>query len=466
MLAATSLAAVSAIAVAGPAQAEDGPAGTAAGARAKLGNLLEQESGTVKIGEKSISAGLFSLSVEGGGELKTYCVDIFHQTRNGSVYQETDWAKSTLHSNEDAGKIVWILENSYPKVNDLAKLGEAAGLGAKDLDAAEAATGTQAAIWWFSDKVNAVPKEADAKKLTDYLKDKAQQLQEPAPSITLDPAAVSGKAGEKLGPVKVNTTAQAEVSLDAAAQSADVKVVNKDGQAVTTVAGGDELYFDVPAGAEPGVASLTVKAQTVVPVGRVFVSEGSQTQILAGSSQATVQATATATWAAPDSKGPIPAITTANNCAEGGVDITVSNEGDEEFVFELEGKEYTIGAGKTETVLFPVKEDEAYKVSIAMPDGTEKVFEGVLNCKTDSTNGGSAGGSATGGGNEPTPASAGGSSEGSSSTDGGSTTGGDLAETGSSSSTPLIAGLAVVLLAVGGGTVFFLRKRKAGTPAA
>ncbi|KRV47888.1 peptidase [Wenjunlia vitaminophila] len=468
VLAASSLAAITAIAAAAPAQAEDNPGG----ATAVLGGLVKSGKAVIhKDGgeDQKLSAGLFSLSGANGGELTTYCIDIFNPTQAKAEYRETPWDESSLHDNENAGKILWILQNSYPQKSDLAQLSKDAGIDGT-ISEDEAAAGTQVAIWRFSDNVNVEADDAKAEKLADYLETNAKALEEPKPSLSLSPSAVSGKAGEKLGPIKVATSAgQVNVALNPGAP-AGVKVVNKDGQAMSTAKDGEDLYVDVPADAEAGEAGLTVKGSTVIPIGRVFTgfgkSEGSQTQILAGSSEASVEAGASVTWTGADTSGPAPAISTKNNCAEGGVDITVANEGDKEFVFELAGKKYEIGAGKTETVLFPVEEDQAYEIKIAMPDGSEKVFTGMLDCKTDSTNGGATGGSEPS--NAPSPASVGGS-EGTDTTGTSGSTGnteGDLAETGSSSSTPVIAGVAVALLVVGGATVFFVRRRKAGTPAA
>jgi LPXTG-motif cell wall-anchored protein len=235
--------------------------------------------------------------------------------------------------------------------------------------------------------------------------------------------------------------------------------VDQDGKPVTTVSDGSKLFFDVPADAAAGSTSLTVTATTKLPVGRAFtgVDSTSQVQILAGSSDSTVTATATGTWA---KKGAIPAVSAEVDCAKSGVDVTASNQGDEDFTFTLAGKEYTVAPGKSETITVPVGEDQAYKISITGPNGFAKTFEGVLDCKTaGSGSGGSATPSST-----PSPVPTGGttgsttgSATGSTT---GSTTGGNLAETGSSSATPVIAGVAIALVVIGGGAVFLLRKKK------
>ncbi|MCI0383211.1 Cys-Gln thioester bond-forming surface protein [Streptomyces sp. CNQ085] len=406
------------------------------------------------------AAGLFELKVDGGGTLKTYCIDVGRGTVAGAKYREASWDESTLHNNENAGKILWILENSYPQVNDLTAL--AGKAGAKQLTEKTAAAGTQIAIWHFSDNVKVDADSDDADKLAEYLIKSAENLAEPEASLTLEPSAVSGKAGEKLGPVTVNTNAQTvNVAPGADATSAGVTVVDKDGNAVTAAKQGDQLFFDVPEDTEPGTASLTAQANTEVAVGRAFTSvdpkNPSQTQILAGSSSSSVTATATANWA---NEGPIPAVTAEKNCVKGGVDVTASNEGDEPFTFTLAGKEYEIPAGGSETVTVPVQEDQEYNITITGPNGFEETFTGTLDCETETetTTGGSGGGEETPEpSTEPSPATVGGD------TGTAGDAGGNLAETGSSSNTPIIAGVALALVVLGGAAVFFLRKKTPAT---
>ncbi|MET9917185.1 LAETG motif-containing sortase-dependent surface protein [Streptomyces sp. NPDC006435] len=395
---------------------------------------------------QQLPAGLFEMTVDGGGKLKTYCIDIHNPTQDQAKYLETPWDQTSLNTNKNAGKIRWILEHSYPQVDDLAALAKSAGTG--PLTEKTAAAGTQVAIWRYSDNVDVEALDGQAEKLADWLEKSAVDQAEPKASLALDPAAVSGKSGEKLGPITVRTNA-GQVSVTPPADAASgVKVTDKSGKPVTTAANGAELYFDVPAGAADGTASLTVQATTSVPVGRAFAGvTKSQTMILAGSSESTVSATATGTWA---KKGAIPAVSAKKNCAKGGVDVTASNEGDEAFTFELAGAKHTIEAGKSETVTIPVAEDQAYDFTITGPGGFSKTFKGVLDCKTSgSTTGGT---DTQTGGEKPAPATSGGSATGGS---------GDLAETGGSSATPVIAGVAIVLVVVGGGAVFLLRKRKA-----
>ncbi|XUM00050.1 Cys-Gln thioester bond-forming surface protein [Streptomyces venezuelae ATCC 10712] len=372
------LVAAGAIATAGPALADDGAGG--GGVTAKLGGLTEADGVVIteKDGESwSVSGGLFTMQVDGGGTLQTYCIDLRTGAKRDYTYKEVGWDESSLHNNGDAGKILWILQNAYPK-NSAESLGAKLGV---DLSKQEAAAGTQAAIWTLSDDVKAKPKSSDAAKLTDYLLKEAVKLEEPKPSLGLSVANVAGKAGDKLGPITVTTNAEKAKLQPAAGAPAGVKIVDKDGKPVSDAKNGDQVFFDVPAGTPDGTAELTAEATTKVSLGRAFVSvDGpSQTLILAGSSDSTVTAKASASWA---KKGAVPAVTVAKDCAKGGLEVIASNAGDEAWTFDLKGTSYTVAAGETKTITVPVAEDEAYKFTITGPNGFEETFEGVLDCKT------------------------------------------------------------------------------------
>lgn len=444
---AAGLALAGGMAAAGAAVAEEAPQHRG-GAVATLGGLQTFDQAVIRDNgsAQQVPAGLFEMSVEGGGALQTYCIDILNPTQKDAKYQETPWSGTSLNGNRDAGKIRWILQHSYPQVNDLAALARKAG--ARSLTAQTAAAGTQVAIWRYSDgaKVDAVDPQAE--KLADYLYRSARNSSEPKASLTLEPPAVSGRAGEKIGPVTVRTDAESvTVTPPADSVASGVKVVGKDGRPVKSAGNGSRLYFDVPKDAPDGSAALSVQTSTTVPVGRAFASETrSQTQILAGSSESTVSATATANWAA---EGALPALSAEKNCAKSGVDITATNKGDKPFTFRLMDFKHTIKAGESQTVTIPLQEDQPYDFTINGANGSEKRFKGVLDCRT-------AGDTVTGKTqpvSEPSPASAGGTTTG----------GGDLAETGSNSNTPMIVGIAVAFVVVGGAAVFFLRKK--GDPA-
>lgn len=437
------LAATGTIAAAGTAAAEEIPQNQG-GATATIGDLKTYGSAVIhENGEDSwVSAGLFEMSVENGGMLQTYGIDLHNPTQRDARYQETPWSGTSLSGNKDAGRIRWILQNSYPQVNDLAALAEKAG--ATGLTEQDAAAGTQVAIWRYSDGADVDAADPQAEKLADYLQKNARDLAEPEASLTLTPAAVSGHPGERLGPVTVHTNAgSVTVTPPTDIAAGGVKVVDQDGRAITSAADGSRLFFDVPKDGADGSTSLTVQASTTVPVGRAFTSETrSQTQILAGSSESTVSATASAKWAA---KGAIPALSAQKNCSKGGVDITAANKGDAAFTFELMGVEHTIAAGISETLLIPLQEDQAYDFTIGATDGGGQRFKGILDCKTQ---GGPSDISAQTF-SEPSPASVGGA--------GGGT---DLAETGGSGLTPVIAGAAIALVVIGGAVVVLVGRKQ------
>ncbi|TDC72462.1 thioester domain-containing protein [Streptomyces hainanensis] len=452
---ATGLFATGAIATAGTAAADEQNPHNG-GATATLGGLDPEASGRIAVtheGETdTYRGGLFTLQADDGGTLQTYCIDFTTATSSNARYKEVGWNESRLHNNANSGRIQWILQNSYPVNDDLVAL--ASQVGVESLDDEEAAAGTQAAIWEFSDGVEAVPESDNAAALTDWLTENAEEAEEPGASLTLSPNQVSGQSGGRLGPVTVDTTAESvTVTPDAAAVEQGVTLSDSAGNVIdetTPVTDGTELFFDVPEGAEDGSASLTATATSQVPIGRVFtgIDVRTQTMILAGSSESSVSANAGASWAAPGA--PAVAFEAEEICADGGVLVTATNEGDVPFEFELNGETREIAPGGSDSILVPVENGQEYEITVAYPDESREPFSatGVLDC-------------APGGGepptpideeNEPAPATTGGAAE---------DDGPDLAETGSSSNVGMITGIALALLVVGGAGVFFMRRRSA-----
>ncbi|MGI5352448.1 thioester domain-containing protein [Streptomyces sp. CA-250714] len=438
------------------------------GAMATLNGLETSGQAVVTAGgeKQKVGAGLFEMSVDGGGTLQTYGLDALNPIQEQSRYAEGEWKSSSLAGNRNAGRIRWIVEHSYPRRNDLQALAKAAG--AKGLTPQTAAAGTQVAIWRFAENGargvrggggrREAPQERpvitatdpSAQKLAAYLVRKARSMAEPGPSLTFDKAEVSGRNGERPGPVTVRTNA-ATVSVapgpHAAAQG--VRIVDEEGRRVRTARNGTKLYFQLPRGGEPGNASLTAQAATKVPVGRVLTGAGErgggQAQILAGSSQSTVSATSAVNWA---KRGPVPATVAAENCSASSVDITVANSGDAAFPLRLGKQREEIAEGKHGTVTVPVAEGQPYRIPVRGPHGYEKTFSGVLDCTTSAAARGITQQSA------PTtverPATVGGG--------GAVSDTGDLADTGSGG-TRLFGALAIGLLAVGVTTLRILRRR-------
>ncbi|MGH3309920.1 MAG: thioester domain-containing protein [Streptomyces sp.] len=453
------------------------------GATATLDGLKTYDQAVVhEDGEsRRTGAGLSEMAVDDGGTLQTYCIDMDNPTQQQARYAETPWSATSLHDNPDAGKIRWILQHSYPQVNDLQALAKSSGAGR--LSPATAAAGTQVAIWRYTentgqaesaektgsaehdkgtDGVGVTAADPAAEKLADHLQRAARKLAEPQASLSLDPAGVSGAGGGRLGPVTVRTTAPSvAVSPAPDAASRDVRVVGKDGKPVTAARDGARLYFDVPDKDEPASTSLTVQAATKIPVGRAFTGVGagatSQTQILAGSSQSTVSATASVHWA---KDGALPAVTAEKNCVKGGVDVTVANPGDRPFHFKIADKDHEVAGGRTKTVTVPVAEDQPYRISVTPvtpvtgQDGFAETFTGVLDCATASAVDGK---DDSGISPQSRTAAAGGARTGAAGT-GVVDDGGDLARTGASN-TPLILGIAIGLVLLGLVAVLAVRKR-------
>ncbi|MFJ9697515.1 Cys-Gln thioester bond-forming surface protein [Kitasatospora sp. NPDC101183] len=417
-------------------------------------------------GKDSVDAGLFTLKTASGELLQTYCIDFDNPVYLDSKakYHEADWSASSLNSNANAPKIRWILENSYPQAS-IGALRTA--IGDNELSEKDAAAGTQAAIWKFSDNKDATPRNEHAKKLRDYLTGEKNKgvAAEPKPSLTLTPDSVSGKSGSKLGPFVLNTSAT-EVKLAVAGDAADkIKLLDKDGKQLNgaltgPIAKDTQLFLDVPGGTPDGKATLNATADTTVLSGRVFMSglddrgNHSQTMILAGSKKLGVAAAGQVTW--KQGQGAIVDSSAKEECASGGVKVTVTNTGDQPADVTVQpGQKVTVQPGKTETVLVKVAEKTAYDITVTGPNGYSKKFSGVLDCKTGVTPTGTpttpaasvtpTSGPSTPGAAAPSSAAPG--------------TGGGLAQTGGNDSTPILAAVAGGLVVAGGAAVFVLRRR-------
>ncbi|MBT2458358.1 thioester domain-containing protein [Streptomyces sp. ISL-86] len=299
------LAAALAAAPGAAAAADSDPAGGRApeGASAVLDGLKTYGQAVLHTREgavRQIPAGLYEMRVDGGGVLQTYEVGLGGDAQPEARYTEIGWGGSPLAGNgEGAGRIRWVLEHSYPQLNDLAGLAKAAGAGS--LTAESAAAGTQVAIWRLADGAQVEAADPAAEKLADYLQRAAGRMPEPPASLGLDPGEVSGPVSGpvgRLGPVTVRTGAQSvTVTPDAAAEAMGVRVVDAEGRPLATASNGSRLYFEVPAGTPDGMASVSVQGSTRVPVGRVFTSGiPAQAQIVAGSSESASAATATVVW--------------------------------------------------------------------------------------------------------------------------------------------------------------------------
>ncbi|MER5865296.1 Cys-Gln thioester bond-forming surface protein [Kitasatospora sp. NPDC002040] len=431
---------------AGAAAAEPGNSGTTA---KLLGGLKFR--GEIQINdEKPIQGGVFRLlpstETDETKHLLAYCIDLRNGTLKDATYREADWSATSLHNKaKEAAQIKWILLHSFPNLTvpqlqaEAKKAPSAPDLAGLDED--EAAAGTQAAIWHFSDGVTATPVAPDAKNLTKYLIDSVAAVEpgaEPSWTISLEGTA-AGKSGALLGPITVKSTAaKVKLRLDDAGKQAGLTITDKDGKAVTEAANGEKIYAKTPAGAPAGQAKIIAEATTEVSVGRAFLGEKdsahSQTLILAGTKPVPASASAPVNWAPA---GPIPAVSAKVECAQGAVVVTAANNGDQDFTFTLSGQTVTVPPGGTKSVPVKVAEDTAYDITVTGPNGFKQQFKGVLNCKTD-----------TAASPSPKPSSP-----------SASPTGPVLANTGGGGQTPLLAGIAGALVIAGAAAVFTLRRR-------
>ncbi|MET7300142.1 thioester domain-containing protein [Embleya sp. NPDC005575] len=412
--------------------------------------------------ESALRASILKLQVD-GKILRTYCIDFHTLVRSDAKYDESGWKETSFGTKADKAKVKWVLLNSFPTV-DLEGVRKAAGT--PKLSEGEAAAATQAAIWHFTDGQNlddtGNKNNAELVTLYKYLIGDSNKgdVTEPPVSLSVTPGEKAGKINDKpgIGPFEVKTNAEGK-SINAKLLAGDSEgkaaLVDADGKPVDKVGNGDKLYVNASKATKAGSSTLQVSGESTVQAGRVFQGvnkDGSTSQLLIVADKQKVQTSdeAIAKWGNPG-KGPLPEINATKDCVDGGVKVTVKNNGDESYKFKLDGKETTVEAGKSVDQVVKVAEDQAYKITIVGPDGkTVKEFTGTLDCKTagatEGVTGGTSGGS-TGG--TPAPVNP---------------KGPNLADTGSdSSNTPAILGGAGALLLAGGGLVFYMRRRNNGS---
>jgi len=224
-------------------------------------------------------AGLINLAVDGGGSIQTYCIDLNTNTQVGVEYEESSWSEGNV---PNLGKVAWVLKNGYPtkSTSDLLtaiNLTLEPDLGS--LSANEAAAGTQAAVWWFSDGASlAAGNPAAVQAVYDYLVANAVALSEPAPTLSIDPLSLSGGVGEMIGPFTVTTSA-ASVALTATGGT----ITDDLGNPLASVGDGGTFYVTLAA---EGSVTITGEASATLYSGRVFITtaESAKQKLIAATS--------------------------------------------------------------------------------------------------------------------------------------------------------------------------------------
>ncbi|MFF4648612.1 thioester domain-containing protein [Streptomyces sp. NPDC001380] len=301
--AAVPAAVLSALLPSAPAAAAPEPASRPA-ADARLEEPMA-DAGLVTVEGHEVPAGLLLLRTPGGEELRAYCVDVDHDAQPGTRYRETAWGDPRASAVRNLDRVGWVLRHSYPFLT-LRQTAREAGVPEASLTADDAAAGTQAALWHFSDGLDAPPVDADARGLAAWLVRNAGRGAEPAAGLSLLPPRGAGRAGGTLGPFRVRGASDGlETGLDPAARRAGVVPVDRRGAPLPArVRPGTGLYLRIPEGAGAGSAEFTVSARQSLPVGRILTSEPwgarehSQTMVLAASEPTVVRASARARWTA------------------------------------------------------------------------------------------------------------------------------------------------------------------------
>lgn len=236
-------------------------------------------------GMNNTPTALFRLNLDGGGTLKTYCIelrtDIDHK-HPGMVEQPWDsYPIASSPFNDNRAKVNWVLHHSYPAtgVDDIE---DEVGEFVDGLTVQEAITATQAAIWHFSDGANlnldnptqVNSAKADVKTLYSYLISDANTgiEDQPTPALNITPDSASGLAGELIGPFTVETTGEIK---DVSGLPEGAELTDAEGNAIATedITDSTELYVKLPADAEAGEGSFTLTASASVDTGRLFIGD-------------------------------------------------------------------------------------------------------------------------------------------------------------------------------------------------
>jgi TQXA domain-containing protein/LPXTG-motif cell wall-anchored protein len=279
----------------------------------------------------TLPTNLLGFTLSDGTKLGMYCVEIKTDIDDTQELVERPWdaypnASTAFHTNR--AKINWVLHRGFP-ASSLDAISAALPTPPNGgIDELEAIAATQAAVWHFSDGVDLnradpLPGDgsdaedaADVLALYDHLTGPANtgQGETPIPTLEIDPAALSGESGTRIGPFTVNTTATvAELTKNL---PGGVRITDEAGNelAANAIKNGTKVFVDVPAGTADGDGEFALTASANIETGRLFVGQNydrspTQSVIVAKTEKTTLTAEAAAAWAA--GAAPPPPTTTA-----------------------------------------------------------------------------------------------------------------------------------------------------------
>lgn len=269
---------------------------------------------------ENLRAKLIGFKLSDGTKLKMYCVEIDTRLSDRLMVERPwdDYPNSESPFHEGRENINWALHFGYPvkSADELTAVLTEKGVPLHDgIDEKEAITGTQAAVWHYSDGV----KLDKDKPLTGGNKDAAEDVvalygyltgednvgigDQPTPALEVSPTELSGAAGERIGPFTVNTNG--EISELTSELPEGVKITDVDGAELdaSMIKNGAQLYLDVPAEAAEGAGTFELTASASTDTGRLFVGKDyshkpTQSLIVATAESSEVLAKAGANWTA------------------------------------------------------------------------------------------------------------------------------------------------------------------------
>lgn len=324
-----------------------------------------------------------------------YCIEVEVKGRFEVDVEPASWdefpGKNKFSTSAEVRrKVGWIVNNSYPTIS-LKELRERTGI--TGLSKVDAITGTQYAIWYFTDGVT-MKIGKNANRLRTHLTGEANEgLPEaqvrPAVTLSLAPKA-NTEVGAPIGPIRVEAnTEPIRVTADS-----PYPLIDELGEEIDTknITSGQEFYLEIPADTGAGSANVSAHVDAAQLSGSILKVPAAtqdhthaQTLILVKGETAVSTDSLTVPWdvpVLPTLATPVPPTAQVEVCEEpdgnpGAWLETVPTEGiaydfDDESVYPgalvevtarpLEGYEITPGEG------WELREDGTALMMITIPD--------------------------------------------------------------------------------------------------